>query len=191
MPDTTIYEIAPELRETAGQLIDAYHEHLHDCDIVYMWRIGRWYVKGVKQVGKTIVVPQIWRELSGYDLVVVVNKSVYECQGEKDKIALLDNLLCHFGMTSNGNLFTRDHDIKEFSEAVRRNKICMTNFSAVSESAEIKKLEVPDDPVEKEDEIIDELSADGADEEEPFFVIEDMDDVDDTNCTVTSLVNFD
>ena len=53
MPEV-IYERASELKSDASALIDEYHQHLLDADIIYMWRIGRWCVKGVTQHGKTI-----------------------------------------------------------------------------------------------------------------------------------------
>ncbi len=189
MPEA-IYERAHELKAVASDLIDQYHQHLQDANIAYMWRSGRWYVKGVKQIGKTIVVAQIWHELTGYDLVVVVNKHAYISQSTQDRIAMMDNLLCQFGMTGSGRLHTRDHDIKEYSEAVRRNKVCMSNLSAVDAASEIKKLDVPDEPEEQAQEKLEEIGLDGEEEDEPLFVIEDMDDIDDTGCTVTSLVNF-
>lgn len=189
MPEA-IYEIAPELKGAASGLIDEYHQHLLDANIVYMWRSGRWYVKGVKQIGKAIVVAQIWHEITGYDLVVVVNKNAYLSQSTQDRIAMLDNLLYQFGMTDNGRLHTREHDIKEFSEAVRRNKVCMSNLSAVDGTSEIKKLDVPDEPEEQAQEMLEEIGLDDDDVEEPLFLIEDCEDIDDTGCTVTSLVNF-
>jgi len=186
MPDV-IYERAPELKRDASSLIDEYHQHLLDAEIIYMWRSGRWSVKGVTQHGKAMIVPQLWRELTGYDLVVIVNKRVYSLQPENDRRATLDNLLCQFGLTSGGNFVTRDHDIKEFSEAVRRNNRCMSNLPAIAASSEIKKVEVPDEP--DEDEIM-EIGIEDVEEEEPLFAIEDMEDIDDTGCTVTSLVSF-
>lgn len=190
MPEV-IYERAHELKSAASGLIDEYHQHLQDANIAYLWRSGRWYVKGVKQIGKTIVVAQIWHELTGYDLVVVVNKNAYLSQSTQDRIAMLDNLLCQFGMTDNGRLHARDHDIKEFSDAVRRNKVCMSNLPAVDGTSEIKKLDVPDEPEETAAEV-EEVGLDLAEaaEAEPLFVIEDCEDIDDTGCTVTPIADF-
>jgi len=39
MPDV-IYERAPELKRDASSLIDEYHQHLLDAEIIYMWRSG-------------------------------------------------------------------------------------------------------------------------------------------------------
>ena len=187
MPEV-IYERAPELKRDASALIDEYHQHLLDAEIIYMWRIGHWCVKGLAQHGKTMIVPQLWREVSGYDLAVVVNKTAYIHQTENDRRAMLDNLLCQFGLTAGGNFQTRDHDIKEFSEAVRRNSRCMSNLPAIgAATAEIKKLDVPDEPEESE---IIEIGIEDDDEEETLFAIEDMEDIDDAGCTVTSLVSF-
>ena len=136
---------------------------------------------------KRLIVPQLWRELTGYDLAVIVNKKAYIYQTERDRRAMLDNLLCQFGLTSSGNFQTRDHDIEEFSEAVRRNKACMSNLPAIEEAREIKKIDVPDEP--DKDEII-EIGIEDDEEEQPLFAIEDMDDIDDTGCTVKSLVSF-
>ncbi len=191
MPEAN-YEMAHELKAVASDLIDEHHQHLQDANIAYMWRTGRWYVKGVKQIGKAIVVAQLWHEITGYDLVVVVNKKAYLSQSTQDRLAMLDNLLCQFGMTGTGKLQYKEHDIKEFSEAVRRNNVCMSNLPAVDGAKNIKKLDVPDDPDEPAQAELEEIGPDGSeDEAEPLFAIEDYEDIDDTDCTVKSLVSFD
>lgn len=190
MPEV-IYERSPELKRAAAGLIDEYHQHLLDAEIIYMWRTGRWCIKGVNQYGKTMIVPQLWHELTGYDLVVIVNKQAYLHQQDSGRRALLDNLLCQFALTGGGSYQTREHDIKEFSDAVRRNNVCMSNLSALDGANEIKKLEVPDEPERPAEEEMAELGFtphEGEDEE--LFVIEDMEAIDDTDCTVKSLFSF-
>ncbi len=190
------YRTAPEISNQCRELIREYHGHLVDANIAYVFRSGRWIVKGSTQLGKAIVAPAVWRELTGYDLVLVVNEQAYMAQNGAGKIAMLDNLLCYFSpptTTNDGCSYsTREPDIQEFSAIVSRRKVCFSNLPSIDGPGRLQKIEFEDntDAADIPLEVIGEDEEDDDANEEPLFTVEDYDDIDDTGCTVTNLVSF-
>ena len=188
-----MHRIAPELAGPCRELIAEHHQHLADASIAYIFRSGKWITKGATQLGKAIVAPAVWRTLSDYDLVLVVNEQAYRAQTDEGKTAMLDNLLCYFSPPAAGpdgnNYSTREPDIQEFSDIVRRRKVCFSNLPALDEGpGHLKRIEF--EPPNN-DEVIEEIDGIEDDEEgEDLFIIEDYEDIDDTGCTVTPLISF-
>ena len=188
-----IYRAAPELAGPCRELIREHHQHLSDASIAFMFRSGKWIAKGATQLGKAIVAPAVWRTLSNYDLVLVVNEQAYRAQTDEGKTAMLDNLLCYFSpptTTTDGCSYsTREPDIQEFSAIVRRRKVCFSNLPAIEGPGRLQKIEF--EPPDEEDEIEDIGVIELEEPEQELLTIEDYDEIDDTGCTVTPLVSFD
>jgi len=186
-----IYRAAPDLAGPCRELIKEHHQHLSDANIAYMFRSGKWIVKGTTQLGKSIVAPAVWRTLTNYDLVLVVNEQAYRTQTNKDKTAMLDNLLCYFNPPAAGpdgyNYSTREPDIQEFSDIVRRRKVCFSNLPSIEGPGRLQKIEFED----PNDEDIEDIGVIEIEEpEQDLLTLEDYEDIDDTGCTVTPLISF-
>ncbi len=127
---------AVEAEELIKEVIERYHPHLLKAKIIYLFRSGKWQVRGRTVRGKALIAGQPWRYLCGSDLVLVLNEVLYLSSNTEGKIALLDHELSHFnppGKDRNGEPVwsLRDHDVREFSDVVNRHNICMTNLKAI------------------------------------------------------------
>ncbi len=125
--------LAPEVEERAEGIIDEHHPLLRNAHIFYLYRIGSWRVSGKLMRNQSIVVPDIWRQLCCYDLVVLVNKNFYEGAEEKGKNALIDNSLNDFkAVYQRGEIKwrLRRPDIVEHSTVLKRNGICFSQWDA-------------------------------------------------------------
>jgi len=132
----SVYKLAPELNSPVRQVIKEYHPHLADAKMVCLFRSGEWKNKGRTVLGKAVVAPLLWRVLTGYELVLVINKVVYGSLSNKGKTALLDHELSRFSepvADREGNLSysIQDHDVKEFSAVVKRHNVCFSNLQAI------------------------------------------------------------
>lgn len=192
MDNPVIYRAAPELGSLARQLIKEYHPHLSDASIGYMFRSGRWLERGATRLGQALIAPPVWRSITGYDLVLVVNEEAFKAQTADRQMAMLDNLLCYFDQPVTGQdgckYKRRAPDIVEFSDVVRRRKTCFSNLNAVDGS--YQKIQFDDALAQTEPEDIG-CEFETADDEAEPITVEDYDDIDDTGCTVTNLMSFD
>ena len=188
-----LYSLAPELAGPCRQLIGEHHQHLTDASFAYIFRSGKWLHNGRTRMGQALISPPVWRTLTGYDLVLVVNENSYISQPDKKKLAMLDNLLSYFSPPKTGPdgliYATRQPDIQEFSEVVRRRNMCFSNLPALPEPGAVEFVELGADE-EQVQEFGGELVLDDNDDDS-LLIVEDYDDIDDTGCTVTSLLNFD
>ncbi len=128
-----LYRPAPQAAELAGRVIERYHPHLRGASIIYLFRTGKWSTRDRTITGKAAVATAIWRCLTGYELVLIINEIIYRSLNEKGKIALLDNELSHFKAPLvdkyRGKVWSiRDHDVCEFSEVVKRHGVCFSNL---------------------------------------------------------------
>lgn len=97
-----IYKMAPEVGPLAGEVIDKYHPHLAAAKIVYLFRAGKWRCRNRTIKGKAIIAPQLWRFISGCDLVLILSEVIYKNLSEEGKVALLDHEFSHFGEPTTG-----------------------------------------------------------------------------------------
>lgn len=133
------YEITHEIDQLANRVIDEFHPHLKDARISYLYRTGRWESKGRVELGRALVAPPPWKALTGFDVLVVVNKEVYSNFDEKGRIAQLDHI---FSFISNKAVYssgqasyqTANPDIYEFSAVVNRHNIFFSNLDALDVS---------------------------------------------------------
>lgn len=130
------YEITHELDQLAKRVIEAYHPHLKDARIAYLYRQGRWENKGRVEVGRAMVAPPPWKALSGYDVIVVVNREVYTSFDEKGRLAQLDHIFSFINKTTvyskgQASYQTANPDIYEFSQVVLRHNVFFSNLDAL------------------------------------------------------------
>ena len=190
-----LYRLAPELAGPCRQLIGEHHQHLIDANLAYMFRSGKWLHNGRPRMGQTIISPPVWRTLTGYDLVLIVNEDSYISQPDKKKLAMLDNLLSYFSPPKAGPdglvYATRQPDIQEFSDVVRRRKMCFSNLPSLPEPGTVERVEFTEyETDDQQADIGGELVLDDADDDN-LLIVENYEDIDDTGCTVTPLVSFD
>jgi hypothetical protein len=131
------YREAVEACELSRSVIENYHPHLAEANISYLYRSGRWRMKERTITGKAVVASQLWRHLSGHDLVLILSEVIFTNLSEEGKVALLDHELSHFNAPVTdkygGRIWsTRDHDVREFSAVVKRHNICMSNLGAIA-----------------------------------------------------------
>lgn len=113
-----------EPRVIARELIQAYHGHLVEARIAYLWREGKWASKGVTTLGKAYKLSGHNEYLSEKDFVVVLNHDVWKGMSPDQRRALVDHELTHCGCAedSEGNRTwcISLHDLEEFVQIVRR-----------------------------------------------------------------------
>ncbi len=134
----TGYQEAHDAGDLAKKVIKDYHPHLSEAKIAYLYRPGRWMKRNRPVKGRAMVIPPLWRHLCGSDLVLILSEVIFKNLSEEGKIALLDHELSHFNPpAANGRgaatWSIREHDVREFSEVVKRRKICMSNLGAIAE----------------------------------------------------------
>lgn len=184
------YRCGEEIRPVAERVIEAYHPHLARASIAYIFRSGRWEKRGRTITGRALVPRGAMRYLIGCDLVLVINEKAYRDQEDEGRLALLDHELSHFNPPARGRggeavWSTRDHDISEFSEVVKRHNICTSNLCALAGDREVQldlikalsNIELKEKPPAdykggrggkaQEEEIEEEFFIEELDEEEP------------------------
>ncbi len=182
------YCTAPELHQLIRDLIGEYHKHLIDADIAIMWRTDTWVKDGNCRSGKAIITPELWRELTGYDLAIIVNKEYYSNITAKKQMALLDNLLSYFGVPTKNSYKMNEPDVQEFSAVLERWKICFSAYDRLDGSVE--KAEYVPCKQEDEDEIYEVASVEGDEEDDNLLTVELYEDIDDSDAKVTPLLTF-
>ncbi len=121
---TDKYQISECVREIADKLIAEHHPELVEANILYLFRAGEWNSRGKECLGRASKVPEHWKCLYGYELMIVVNKDAWDNMNENHREALVDHELCHFNQEydSKGNVkYTlASHDLEEFTSIVER-----------------------------------------------------------------------
>lgn len=141
MDGSYCFEMAPDLNGPVRQAIAEYHPYLKDASFACIYRTGGWKHKDTVQMGKVVVASPLWRSLTGYDLLVVINKYAYANLDDKQKMAYLDYVLSYVrepAVSRTGALSyrTRDHDIREFSAVINRHNVCFSNMLAIDGQGE-------------------------------------------------------
>lgn len=99
------------------------HGHLANAKIKYafMAKKNGWKAKGKTRWGQAIKLSAREKFLTGYDLMVIINKDVWEKSELKTRTALVDHELSHFIETSSGLSWeTVSHDVEDFIGVVAR-----------------------------------------------------------------------
>ncbi len=124
------YQRASRVQEKAEELIADYHPHLEAAKIAYLFRTGPWKSRNQTVPGKAAIAQQMWQFLSGIHLVLIINQLVWQNLTNNRRRALLDHQLSHFTepKTDKAGILkwgTREPDLKEFSQVIKRHGICI------------------------------------------------------------------
>jgi len=143
------YTFADDVEDLALSLINQYHTHLFDAKIAYLFKNGSWKSKGQIVTGKAMVAPQVWKMISNYNLVIIINRTIWTNLENKGKKALLDHELSRFEIPKKDKLGNikwslQEHDLKEFSQVIQRHGICIGDPKKLMNAAgkmDLKALE--------------------------------------------------
>lgn len=118
------YSDAPEVRQIAEELISAYHPHLADEEITYVFR-SKAANKGSKIVlamARKIrgLVSFLSRKSDDDYFLMEVAFDTWGKLNDTSKKAVVDHELCHFGITEDGVRYIIPHDLEEFNAVVQR-----------------------------------------------------------------------
>lgn len=142
------YIFAEDVQRVAARLISDYHGHLAEAKIAYLFKTEKWESKGKTVFGKAYKAPEQWRFMSGFELLVIINQSVWSWLDEKQKEALVDHELCHFekGIDSKGNpkWSLVNHDVEEFAIVIARHGLWSTEAQKFYEAAKERQMSIDD-----------------------------------------------
>ncbi len=139
MEKNSSYKIAHELNEPVRRAINEHHPYLKDAKIACLFRKGGWQVKDRPQLGRALIAPPVWRSLTGYELLVIVNEGIYLSFTDEARSAQLDYILSFikepvFDRNGAVSYAVKDCDIQEHSGVVNRHNICFSNLKAIDEN---------------------------------------------------------
>jgi len=148
--ETSKFSYADEVHEIASKVIDKWHSELAKAKIVYLFKdVETWTSNGKTVLAKTYKVPGQWHYLSGYDILVIVNRIAWLVLDPEQREALIDHELCHVlkSEDQNGNpkYSLAGHDLEEFAAVVQRHGLWMGDvaqfMAAASQQLTIKVQE--------------------------------------------------
>jgi len=121
------YEKAPEIEVIGNTLIQAYHSHLKEAKISYVFQDkAAKFSDGRTILGKAAGRSNLDKLLSERkeDFVIIIGKDRWEKMTEVERRALVDHELCHCGIVMDAQGHTkfamRGHPIEEFPENLAR-----------------------------------------------------------------------
>jgi len=122
-PESASYPTAPDVAAIARLLIEAFHPHLEDETIVYVYRENLTRAGEVTH-GKVTQASGRYRERFGVDWFVDINWTSWVGMRAAARIRLVDHELSHLveESTADGSpkIVSRRHDVEEFVEIIRR-----------------------------------------------------------------------
>lgn len=119
-PEGEAFCVAHQPREVARKVIEAYHPHLLNANIAYLFR------ENMKRRGGSIWgtaerVGSKWYLLSQVDFVITLNWKMWHELTYPQRAALLDHELEHCGHNDESNSWEmQPHDLEEFNTIVAR-----------------------------------------------------------------------
>lgn len=130
-------EASPSVLSTARELIDQFHHDLQEANIVFLFRSEPAMVAGKIAHAKTSKVsPQMKALLDDADFIIWVSKPIWEGQGEKTRMAIMDHELSHCGI-EDGVPYLKPHDVEEFKAVIDRHGLW--NYDLLKMGEAIKK----------------------------------------------------
>ncbi len=143
---------APAVEAMARALIGRHHTRLADVEILYLFREGPWKSHDKDTWAKTSKVSERDNFITGNDVLLVVNKDVWEALKPEQQEALIDHELTHITIDpDDGKIGFAAHDLEEFSSIVRRHGAWqedVSRFLRAAEEGKIQQLKLPvDDPL--------------------------------------------
>lgn len=113
------FEESDELERLATALIEAYHPHLEDARIRYLFRSKPQKIGGAFAAATATKVPSVYAFLAKVDFIIQVHEGDWDEYDEEQRVALMDHELMHCGVDENGWCLI-PHDLEEFNEIVER-----------------------------------------------------------------------
>jgi hypothetical protein len=132
---------APEVQELAARLISDIHTHLAEAGIKYLFRTGKWELRGKTILGKAEKVSNKWKHLTGYDFIVTINRDTWFANKPEIREAILDHELTHCARgeddkQGNPKWYIQDHDLTDFVSIVRRHGLWTTTLQNIVKAKE-------------------------------------------------------
>ncbi len=112
-------EADPSVINTAKMLIKAYHLHLLDARICFVFRKEAQKTNGKDVLAQASKVTAKMQPFFEYDFLIWVSKEDWERSDSAFREALIDHELCHCKLGENGWKLIR-HDVEEFHEIIAR-----------------------------------------------------------------------
>ena len=145
------FSFAEDVHDVAARVIDKWHSDLAEAKIVYLFKdVDTWNSKGKTVFARTCKAPEQWQFLAGCDLLVIVNKKVWERLDYKQRDALIDHELCHvlkdIDEKGNPKWSMVTHDVEEFAAVIQRHGMWMDElkkFMRVAQQMTIEELHGP------------------------------------------------
>lgn len=127
---------APEVQELATRLIDNIHTHLAEANIKYLFRTGKWELRGRTIYGRAEKVSAKWRHLTGYDFVITINRDIWFANKPEIRQAILDHELTHCARgeddkQGNPKWYIMPHSVEDFVSIIRRHGLWTTELQNV------------------------------------------------------------
>lgn len=114
MKDDPTYRAAEQCQEIGRVLVDKIHKHLVNCSIGYVFKqslTDAW--------AKASLVSGKLHFYSGHDALIEVNWEAWKKLKPRQRVALIDHELCHFGRDDEA-IVMQHHDVEEFGAIIVR-----------------------------------------------------------------------
>jgi hypothetical protein len=129
------YSEAPEVKLIADELIKKHHPHLEGVNICYLFRSDRWVARKKPVRGKALIAPPLWQHVGGFELIVIINKTLFDSMNNDGRVVMVDNEISSFEKvkkeTGKKAWQLREHDICEYSDVLARHNVCVSNLIPV------------------------------------------------------------
>lgn len=137
---------APEVQELAARLISNIHTHLAEARIKYLFRTGKWEMKGKTIYGKAEKVAAKWKYLTEYDFVVMINRDIWFANKPEIRESILDHELMHCARgeddkQGNPKWYIAPHSVEDFVAIIQRHGLWTTSLqNMVKANTEFEQL---------------------------------------------------
>ncbi|HWQ30066.1 MAG TPA: putative metallopeptidase [Negativicutes bacterium] len=132
---------APEVQELAARLIDNIHTHLAEARIKYLFRTGKWELRGRLILGKAEKVAAKWKYLTDYDFVVTINRDTWFNNSKEIREAILDHELTHCSRgeddkQGNPKWYIMPHTVEDFVNIIQRHGLWTTDLQHLKKASD-------------------------------------------------------
>jgi hypothetical protein len=135
------YKDAPEVLEMAARLIDDMHGHLAEARIKYMFRTGKWELKGKTIYGRAEKVSAKWKYLTEFDFVITINRDIWFANKPEVRQAILDHELEHCSRgeddkQGNPKWYIQAHSVEDFVSIIKRHGLWTVGLQNIIKAKE-------------------------------------------------------